>query len=558
MGGALLQLLGSVFWALFFLAGFGRVFCQTHTGGGGGGGGGSGNGRGGLVLGTAVVNGKFPIATTDADFVCATIDWWPPEKCDYGTCSWGLASLLNLDLSNPILLNAIKAFSPLKIRLGGSLQDKVIYETGHPGRPCTPFVRNTSEMFGFSEGCLPMSRWDELNEFFKKAGPVIIFGLNALNGRIPLADGSFGGPWDSTNAAALIHYTVSKGYSVHGWELGNELSGNGVGTRVAADQYAADTISLKSIVDNIYQGFQVKPLVLGPGGFFDAPWFSEYISKTKPYSLDAITHHIYNLGAGVDAHLVERILDPSYLDGEAQTFSDLQGILKRAGTKTTAWVGEAGGAYNSGHNLVTNAFVFSFWYLDQLGMASKYDTKSYCRQSLIGGNYGLLNTTTFNPNPDYYSALLWHRLMGTNVLSTTFNGTKKTRAYAHCARDSEGITLLLINLDGNTTSQVIVNSETSFIKALKRDRGAYKKKFGRLPSIRKTSGFTREEYHLTAKDGDLHSQTMLLNGSPLAVDQNGNIPSLEPSKVDASEPVTVAPYSIVFVHIPYFYAPACR
>jgi len=41
-------------------------------------------------------------------------------------------------------------------------------------------------------------------------------------------------------------------------------------------------------------------------------------------------------------------------------------------------------------------------FLDQLGMSAKYDTKSYCRQSLIGGNYGLLNTTTFQPNPDYY------------------------------------------------------------------------------------------------------------------------------------------------------------
>ena len=41
-------------------------------------------------------------------------------------------------------------------------------------------------------------------------------------------------------------------------------------------------------------------------------------------------------------------------------------------------------------------------YLDQLGMSATYDTKTYCRQTLIGGNYGLLNTTTFVPNPDYY------------------------------------------------------------------------------------------------------------------------------------------------------------
>ncbi|RZB70601.1 Serine carboxypeptidase II-3 [Glycine soja] len=54
-------------------------------------------------------------------------------------------------------------------------------------------------------------------------------------------------------------------------------------------------------------------------------------------------------------------------------------------------------------------------YLDQLGIASCYSTKVYCRQTLIGGNYGLLNTTTFAPNLDYYSAVLWHRLMGKKV-----------------------------------------------------------------------------------------------------------------------------------------------
>lgn len=35
-------------------------------------------------------------------------------------------------------------------------------------------------------------------------------------------------------------------------------------------------------------------------------------------------------------------------------------------------------------------------------MVSTFDTKAYCRQSLIGGNYGLLNTTTFAPNPNYF------------------------------------------------------------------------------------------------------------------------------------------------------------
>lgn len=49
-----------------------------------------------IVEGSVHINGKSVIGLTDDDFICATLDWWPPEKCDYGTCSWDHASLLNL------------------------------------------------------------------------------------------------------------------------------------------------------------------------------------------------------------------------------------------------------------------------------------------------------------------------------------------------------------------------------------------------------------------------------------------------------------------------------
>ncbi|KAI3775396.1 hypothetical protein L1987_49969 [Smallanthus sonchifolius] len=511
-----------------------------------------------VLQGRVFIDGKSSIAKIDSDFICATMDWWPPEKCDYGTCSWGHASLLNVDLNNIIFQNAIKAFSTLKIRLGGSLQDKVVYQTEDNPKPCIPFSKNTSALFGFSEGCLPLSRWDQLSTFFEETGAEIIFGLNALAGKTILANGSAVGPWDSANAESLLRYTVKKNYTIYAWELGNELSGSGVGTRVTASQYAFDTMTLKNIVQENYKGIEPKPRIIAPGGFFDANWFKEFIDRT-PKTLDIITHHIYNLGPGVDQHLVEKILDPSYLDGEADTFKQLENILKTSITSASAWVGEAGGAYNSGHNLVTNAFVFSFWYLDQLGMSSVYDTKTYCRQTLIGGNYGLLNTTTFEPNPDYYSALLWHRLMGQKVLSASFNGTKKIRSYAHCAKESQGITLLLINLDDKTTVDVSLslNSTWSLHKLKSRVHYHHHHK-SNTPRNSKLSGTsTREEYHLTAKNGDLHSQVMMLNGKELRVSSYGEIPQLEPLYVDSSKAISVAPFSIVFAHIPHLTLYAC-
>ncbi|KAJ8437105.1 hypothetical protein Cgig2_016848 [Carnegiea gigantea] len=517
-----------------------------------------------VVEGSVYIDGRNSIGEIDEDFICATLDWWPPEKCDYGTCSWGHASLLNLDLSNPILLNAVRAFSPLKLRLGGTLQDKVTYETMDGRHPCNQFRNNPSDMFGFTQGCLPMQRWDQLSAFFEKAGALVVFGLNALAGRNIQVDGSAAGAWDTSNAESFIRYTVEKGYAIHGWELGNELSGSGVGTRVSADQYSYDLISLNNLLQDIYKASESKPLVIAPGGFFDANWFGEFLNKTHD-NLDVMTHHIYNLGPGVDEHLIDKILNPSYLDGEADTFRNLRNILKSYGTSAVAWVGEAGGAYNSGRNHVTNSFVFSFWYLDQLGMASAHDTKTYCRQTLIGGNYGLLNTTTFVPNPDYYSALLWHRLMGRKVLSTSFSGSKKIRAYAHCSKLSQGIMVLLINLDGNTTVKVDVafNGGINLLKMHHlhhklRHRARARARARAIRPHEQVQENVRAEYHLTAKDGNLQSQTMLLNGQILTVDSTGEIPSLTPVHVNSSEPISVGPYSIVFAHIPYILLPACK
>lgn len=191
-------------------------------------------------------------------------------------------------------------------------------------------------------------------------------------------------------------------------------------------------------------------------------------------------------------------------------------------------------------------------------MASAYDTKTYCRQSLIGGNYGLLNTTTFVPNPDYYSALLWNRLMGRNVLSTSFSGTKKIRAYAHCAKNSQGITLLLINLDNTTTVQAKVAFNGAFTLSQKQEIHSNVKTIIRLQQESKISKMEREEYHLTAKDGDLHSQIMLLNGKILGLTSKGEIPPLEPVSVNSLEPIIVAPFSIVFAQIPDVILPACK
>ncbi|KAL8465206.1 hypothetical protein ACS0TY_034636 [Phlomoides rotata] len=509
-----------------------------------------------------VIETSNTAAETDDNYICATIDWWPQDKCNYDRCPWGSSSVINLNLSHPFLINAIQAFKNLRIRVGGSLQDQVLYDLGNLTSPCQPFRKEKSGLFGFSKGCLRMKRWDEVNNFFRKTGVVLTFGLNALYGRHQVQRGLWGGDWDPSNAHDFIKYTISKGYHVDSWEFGNELSGKGVGARVDAEQYGKDLIHLDTLINELHANSRTRPPLMAPGGFFDKSWFDKMLQVSGSNVVNVLTHHMYTLGPGNSPNVMSKILNPDHLNKASFVFSNLTSTIKDNGPWASAWVGESGGAYNSGGRGISNTFVNSFWYLDQLGMAAKHNTKVYCRQTLIGGFYGLLNKTTFVPNPDYYSALLWHRLMGKGVLAVNSNASPYLRVYAHCAKERAGITVLLINLSNQTTYDVDVESlnNAALQQVTKKRSFAHRLKrtvswIGNKASDEK---LCREEYHLTPKNGDLQSTIMLLNGKPLQLTDRGAVPSLAPLHRYTNSDLNISPFSIKFIVYPNFSAPGCE
>ncbi|MBA0718343.1 hypothetical protein Golax_006097 [Gossypium laxum] len=414
------------------------------------------------------------------------------------------------------------AFNRLRIRVGGSLQDQVLYDVGNLKSPCHPFQKMKDGLFGFSKGCLHMERWDELNRFFKETSAMVTFGLNALHGRHKIKRSLWGGDWDSSNAQDFMKYTISKGYQIDSWEFGNELSGNGIGAHVHADQYGKDLVNLRKIINELYKGSQSKPSLIAPGGFYDEEWFVKLLQTSGFGVIDVMSHHMYNLGAGVDPKLVSKILNPDHLNKAAYTFGNLTHIIRRHGPWTSAWVGESGGAYNSGGAHVSNTFVNSF------------------------------------------CGLLWHRLMGKVVLNVKSHASPFLRSYAHCSKGRAGVTLLVINLSNQTN--FIMNAQNSINLKLaaneqniSRDSFTHnlKKTFSWVGTKASDDALLREEYHLTPKDGYLRSQTMVLNGIPLELTSTGDIPSLNPVRVNLKSPITISPLSIAFIVFPNFEAPAC-
>ncbi|GMI94445.1 glucuronidase 1 [Hibiscus trionum] len=322
-----------------------------------------------------------------------------------------------------------------------------------------------------------------------------------------------------------MQYTISKGYKVDSYEFGNQLSGSGMGAKVDAKQYGKDVIVLKNLVKELYAHPETQPKVLGPGGFYEEKWFNTFLEVSGQGIVDGLTHHIYNLGPGDDPNMMNKILDPSYLNQVSQTYKGVSDVVNKFRPQLGAWVSESGGALNGGSKDVSRTFADGFW------------------QALIGGNYGLLNATTFVPNPDYYGALLWHRLMGSTVLAVTKESDPNLRVYAHCAKKKPGVSLIFINLSKDRSFNITLSN------AKPGDAGK--------PNYEFVGKQNREEYHLRALTGDIKDDIVCLNDVPMVQTDSEDIPAMDPKLVDASTPISIAAQSITYVTIRDFEAPAC-
>jgi heparanase 1 len=204
-------------------------------------------------------------------------------------------------------------------------------------------------------------------------------------------------------------------------------------------------------------------------------------------------------------------------------------VKKQYAPNAKLWCGETAAAWHSGQNNTTNRFISGFWFLDQLGALAQLDHKVQCRQTLVGGYYELIDKWTFDPNPDYWSLLLYKKVMGKKVLNI-YSSQSLLRVYAHCSRmDNQGVTMIFINLSPNVTYELHLKG---------------------FPQVS-----DREEYHLTSTD--LHSQQIYLNGRLLQL-QEGKLPPLEPNKVSSNVPLRVAPLSYGFIVFSNAGVPLCN
>jgi heparanase 1 len=228
------------------------------------------------------------------------------------------------------------------------------------------------------------------------------------------------------------------------------------------------------------------------------------------------------VGYGLDPLLETHAWSASFMDKISSTAAGMVQGIKAAGFEGETWVGESAFAWHSGRVGVTDTFLSAPWWMSALGQLSPTHS-GFCRQTIIGGNYELVNKTTRTPNPDWYVARLWKDAMGPASFAASSNDSD-VRVYAHCA-PAGGVTVAYINFSGNTTA------------ALQVAGGAQ----GPLPGSR------RLLRALSSRD----NATVALNGRDLVyVPGSGALPPLEPAADAGNGPLLLPPHTLGFVTFP--------
>ena len=365
----------------------------------------------------------------------------------------------DLNVSRPLgaklarLARAISDAAPQRysvLRFGGSGNDYLTYGGRYTGVPCPPQ--------GPTKECMNETTWTNLLDFTRAANAKIVFGLSMNTGHDDLDP--FPQPWDPTNAEQILNWTIERGYSdlIYGFELGNEQN-----SKYTAEKIATDFQVMQRLTERLWPAAATRPLLIGPDPHSyhsatdgAAEWLGEFVSAAKRLGvpLHAATHHEY---VEVDATSFQ---SPSVLDNTGAIARMVNRTVREANPAVAVWGGEIG-PHNGGsppcdHTSMRWAnYGDSLWFSDALAAAARNGYGAFCRQDLIGADYGLLDCSTGSPLPDYYTALLFAKLMGRTVLSASVSTARATavRVYAHCGHVSGTIALLLINLSsrGGTT-----------------------------------------------------------------------------------------------------------
>lgn len=431
-----------------------------------------------------------------------------------------------IDLANARLRRLAAAPGPANMRTSGTWANMIYFHDAD-----TPLPSAAPQGF---QGVLTRPEWKGVLDFARavNAKPVSSVAISA-----GVRDA---GRWTPPQARKLVADTKAAGGEVSAAEFFNEPTMPAYGG-APVGYTAADFAAFRAFVKEAVP----ETRVVGPGSVGEGALMpsvqetgmaaglartEDMLSASLRPHFDIFSYHFYgavsqrcaSMGEGAQT-TANAALSEEWLSRTDRSYAFYRGLRDRFEPGAPIWVTETADAACGGSPWAAT-FLDTFRSLDQLGRLARRGVNVVFHNMLASSEYGLLDQGTFVPRPNYWAALLWHRLMGATVLDA---GPSEPGLHLHaqCLPDRPGgVTLLAIN-----TSRTEEHSLE-------------------LP-------MAAERYTLTAQTVD--AADVWLNGRELRLQTDDALPGLQGTRISAGH-VRLAPTTMTFLAVPGAGDGSCR
>ncbi len=357
------------------------------------------------------------------------------------------------DLESPKLRKLVSHLAPSRMRIGGTDADAAYFcpEEGECELP--PAYQNTFRD-GENErpGVLTHESLRRAADFAEAVGARITFCVNMGPGpRDPET-----GQWTPENAQALIRFARSlpNGDLFDVWEPGNEVNilnyEFNMPVLLVPGFFAQDLSLFASLVR------QEAPTasVAAPGCFF-VPYegladlgYTRDLLRIGRQSIDIVTWHLY----ASQSHRCPSFMSPAPASKEAlfdESFIAMHRRFARSVAASAAgkpvWLAETASAQCGGQAGVSDTLLDALWLADWIGIMAEEGSSLFVRQTIVGGDYSLLDPVTFDPRPSFLACVLFRRTVERFALKTEA-GRDLAKVHGFCAPGESGrVTAVIAN-----------------------------------------------------------------------------------------------------------------
>lgn len=437
-----------------------------------------------------------------------------------------------IDLSNPRLRKLAAALGPAYMRTSGTWANTVYFHDAVGPAPA-------KVPHGF-QGVLERRQWKDVIDFAQAVDARLVSSFAISAG---VRDRN--GVWTSEQARQFVAFTKAAGGHIAAAEFFNEPDMpvyGGAPQGYTAQDYARDFAVFRAFAAKAAPDMQIvgpgsvgegvlMPAMGGGGLAAGLVGTADLLAATPKPTFDVFSYHFYgaasircaSMGAGAQTTAADALSEAWLARTETSYNFYVKGLRDRYAPGKPVWITETADAACGG-NPWAATFLDSFRYLDQLGRLARHGVSVVFHNTLASSEYGLLDQNSFAPRPNYWAALLWHRLMGTTVLDA---GPSRPglHLYAQCLPGHPGgVTVLAIN--NSRTQPAAIELP--------------------LPNRRYTLGAAKLE------DGQVQ-----LNGHALALAAGDALPPLQGAAQAAGRTV-LAPATITFFAMAGAANPACH